>query len=80
MESTQKTTDELAHSVDQIAKRSLIQAKASASVSEQAAQVQNSTQETSAELEQQSGLTEKLVAYSAQLVASVGVFKLPEAS
>ena len=80
MEDTQKTTAELAHSVDQIAKRSMMQARVSNSLREQAAQVQTSTQETNAELEQQSGLTVKLVEYSGRLVDSVSVFKLPEVS
>jgi methyl-accepting chemotaxis protein len=80
MESTQKTTAELAHAVEQIAKRSLMQARISNSLRDQAAQVQASTQETSAELKEQSGLTVKLVEYSGRLVDSVAVFKLPEAS
>jgi twitching motility protein PilJ len=80
MESTQKTTAELANAVEQIAKRSLMQARISNGLREQAAQVQTSTQETSAELEQQSELTVKLVEYSGRLVDSVAVFKLPEAS
>ena len=80
MESTQKTTAELAQAVEQIAKRSLMQARISNSLRDQAAEVQTSTQETSAELEQQSGLTVKLVEYSVRLVDSVAVFKLPEAS
>ena len=80
MENTQKTTAELANAVEQIAKRSLMQARISNSLRDQAAQVQTSTQETSAELEQQSELTVKLVEYSGRLVDSVAVFKLPEAS
>ena len=79
MEATQKTTSELAHAVEQIAKRSLIQARISSALREQATQVQTSTEETSSELEQQAGLTVKLVEYSRRLVESVSVFKLPAA-
>lgn len=80
MESTQKTTAELANAVEQIAKRSMIQSQVSNSLRDQAAQVQASTQETSVELEQQSSQTVNLVEYSRRLVDSVGVFRLPEAS
>ena len=77
MEATQKTTAELASVVEQIARQSLVQSKVSDSLRDQATQVQTSTQETSAELEQQSGLTQNLVEYSKLLVNSVSVFKLP---
>jgi len=77
MEATQKTTAELANAVDQIAKRSLIQANVSNNLREQAQQVQKSTSDTSSELELQAGQTENLVAYSKRLIESVSVFKLP---
>jgi methyl-accepting chemotaxis protein len=80
MEATQKTTAELAHAVEQISKRSLMQVQVSTNLSDLAAQVQASTQETSVELEQQSGQTIKLVEFSRQLVDSVSVFKLPQLS
>ena len=80
MEATQKTTAELARAVEQISKRSLMQVQVSTNLSDLAAQVQASTQETSVELEQQSGQTIKLVEFSRQLVDSVSVFKLPELS
>lgn len=79
MEETQKTTSDLASAVEQIAKRSLVQAQVSINLREMAAQVQTSTQDTSAELELQSHETANLVEYSRQLVNSVSVFKLPEA-
>ena len=77
MEATQKTTAELANAVDQIAKRSLIQANVSNNLREQAQQVQKSTNDTSSELELQAGQTENLVAFSKRLIESVSVFKLP---
>ena len=77
MEATQKTTAELANAVEQIAKRSLIQANVSNNLREQAQQVQKSTNETSTELELQAGQTESLVAFSRRLTESVNVFKLP---
>ena len=80
MEATQKTTSELANAVEQIARQSLAQSKVSDSLRDQAAQVQTSTEETSVELEQQSNQTVNLVVFSRQLVDSVSVFKLPEAS
>jgi twitching motility protein PilJ len=80
MESTQKTTAELANAVEQIARQSQAQSQVSNGLRVQAAQVQVSTQETSAELVQQSNQTENLVEFSKLLVNSVNVFKLPEAS
>jgi len=80
MEATQKTTAELANAVEQIARQSRAQSQVSNGLRDQAAQVQISTQETSAELVQQSSQTENLVEYSKLLMNSVNVFKLPEAS
>ena len=80
MEATQKTTSELANAVEQIARQSRAQSQVSNGLRDQAAQVQISTQETSAELVQQSSQTENLVEFSKLLVNSVNVFKLPEAS
>jgi methyl-accepting chemotaxis protein len=80
MEATQKTTAELANAVEQIARQSRTQSQVSNGLRDQAAQVQISTQETSAELVQQSSQTENLVEFSKLLVNSVNVFKLPEAS
>jgi len=77
MEATQKTTAELANAVDQIAKRSLIQANVNNNLRAQAQQVQKSTSDTSTELESQANQTENLVEYSKRLLDSVGVFKLP---
>jgi twitching motility protein PilJ len=80
MEATQKMTAELANAVEQIASQSRAQSQVSNGLRDQAAQVQVSTQETSAELVQQSNQTENLVEFSKLLVNSVNVFKLPEAS
>ncbi len=77
MEVTQKTTSELANAVEQIAKQSQAQAQVSIKLLTLAEQVQNSTRDTSAELEQQSSQTENLVEYANRLVESVAVFKLP---
>jgi len=77
MEATQKTTEELANAVSQIAKRSLLQAHVNNELREQAKQVQKSTQDTATELELQASQTENLVEYSKRLLASVKVFKLP---
>ncbi|MDH5353392.1 MAG: methyl-accepting chemotaxis protein [Gammaproteobacteria bacterium] len=79
MEETQKTTSELAHSVEQILRRSILQAKATQVLRNLAAEVQTSTEETSKELEQQSNETVNLVEYAKRLVESVSVFKLPAA-
>lgn len=77
MQTTQETTAELANAVAQIAKHSLVQAHVSNSLREQTEKVQKSTQETNAELKQQSEQAGSLVAYSKQLLESVNVFKLP---
>jgi len=78
MQFTQKTTQDLATSVKKIAHHSLLQAKASNEVREQATGIVNSTNETSQELQQQAIQTENLVGYSKRLLESVQVFKLPQ--
>ena len=77
MKLTQETTAELASAVAQIAKHSLVQAHVSNNLREQTEKVQQSTQETNAELKQQSEQTGSLVQFSKQLLESVNVFKLP---
>ena len=77
MQATQATTAELVNAVEQIAKRSLVQAHVSNSLREQTEQAQRSTEETNAELKLQAAQTNNLVDYSRQLLESVNVFKLP---
>ena len=77
MQATQETTAELAGSVAQIAKHSLLQAHVSNTLREQSEKVQKSTQETNAELKQQASQTGSLVQFSKELLESVNVFKLP---
>lgn len=77
MQATQKTTQDLANAVKKIAQHSLMQAKASNEVREQATGIVNSTDETSKELQQQAVQTENLVDFSKRLLESVQVFKLP---
>ena len=79
MENTQKTTAELVAAVEQIAKRSLVQAHVSNVLREQTQQAQRSTEETNNELKLQASQTNNLVQYSRQLLDSVNVFKLPAA-
>ncbi|MDJ0832374.1 MAG: methyl-accepting chemotaxis protein [Gammaproteobacteria bacterium] len=78
MQQTQKTTSELAHAVEQISKRSLMQAQVSNNLMDEAAKILKSTQDTNSELEQQSKQSEQLAEYSQALVESVAVFKLPK--
>jgi methyl-accepting chemotaxis protein len=80
MQATQETTAELVEAVEQIAKRSLMQAQVSNVLREQTEQAQRSTEETNAELKLQADQTTNLVTFSRQLLESVNVFKLPEAS
>ena len=80
MQTTKETTAELVEAVEQIAKRSLMQAQVSNVLRDQTEQAQKSTEETNAELKLQADQTTNLVAFSRQLLDSVNVFKLPEAS
>jgi len=78
MKQTQEATSDLVNSVKDIADRSITQATASNKVLEMAKQIQNSTVKTGKELLEQTKNTDRLVQYSADLVSSVDVFKLPE--
>ena len=80
MQITQETTAELVSSVEQIAKRSMLQAQVSKALRSQTEQAQKSTEETNAEIKLQADQTTNLVSFSRQLLDSVNVFKLPEAS
>ena len=77
MQATQKATEELVTAVEQIAKRSLVQAHVSTNLLEQTDQARKSTEETNAELKLQADQTVNLVQFSKQLLESVNVFKLP---
>ncbi|MCP4331791.1 MAG: HAMP domain-containing protein [Gammaproteobacteria bacterium] len=77
MQITQATTAELVAAVDQIAKRSLVQAHVSNNLREQTEQAKKSTEETNVELKLQTAQTTNLVEFSRQLLESVNVFKLP---
>jgi len=77
MKQTQEATSDLVNSVKDIADRSLTQATASNKVLEMARQIQSSTVQTGKELQEQTKNTDRLVQYSADLVSSVGIFKLP---
>lgn len=77
MQATQEATAELVNAVEQIAKRSLVQAHVSTNLLEQTDQARRSTEETNAELKLQADQTVNLVEFSRQLLESVNVFKLP---
>jgi twitching motility protein PilJ len=76
MKLTQQVTNDLVYSVKEIADRSASQAHASGQLLERARQIQSSTEQTGRELAAQTENTDRLVRYSADLVSSVGVFKL----
>ncbi|MCP5424262.1 MAG: HAMP domain-containing protein, partial [Gammaproteobacteria bacterium] len=78
MRKTQETTADLVAAVQQIASRSQTQAKISADLLERARQIQESTRQTSQQLEEQTIQTNNLVEYANTLLASVRVFKLPD--
>lgn len=77
MKLTQQVTNDLVNSVKEIADRSVSQANASGQLLERARQIQNSTEQTGRELLAQTENTDRLVRFSADLVSSVGVFRLP---
>jgi methyl-accepting chemotaxis protein len=77
MTDTQKTTSNLVEVVEQIAMASRQQAQVSNELYERAKSIQDSTQETGKELEEQTIQTNSLVNYSQQLIESIRVFKLP---
>lgn len=77
MKHTQATTADLVASVQQIAVSSQEQARISNELLQRAAQIQESTQQTSQELQQQNVQTDNLVRYARGLVESVRVFTLP---
>jgi methyl-accepting chemotaxis protein len=78
MQSTQQSTAELVAMVQQIAKRSVQQAKASNELRARAQGIQKSSRETNAKLKEQTKYTDNLVRYSEKLLQAVNVFILPE--
>ncbi|HEU0202887.1 MAG TPA: HAMP domain-containing methyl-accepting chemotaxis protein [Burkholderiaceae bacterium] len=76
MQLTQSTTAELVASVQDIARQSQAQARASDELLERAGLIKQSTQETSKQLTEQSEQTSALVAYARNLLEAVRVFKL----
>ncbi len=77
MQVTQQTTAELVAMVQQIAKRSVHQAKASNQLRTRAQGIQKSSRETNAKLKEQTKYTDNLVRYSEKLLQAVNVFTLP---
>ncbi|MCG6932899.1 MAG: methyl-accepting chemotaxis protein [Gallionella sp.] len=77
MQLTQQTTADLVASVKQIATRSSEQAKAGQELVQHAEMLKTSSQNTSNQLNEQSGHTNSLVEYAKQLLMTVRVFKLP---
>ena len=80
MQVTQETTAELVHAVEQIAKRSMMQAQFSKVLRTKTEEAQKSTEETNTEIKLQAAQATNLLQFSQQLLESVNVFKLPEAS
>ena len=80
MQVTQETTAELVHAVEQIAKRSMMQAQFSKVLRTKTEEAQKSTEETNTEIKLQAAQATNLLHFSQQLLESVNVFKLPEAS
>ncbi|OUR88653.1 hypothetical protein A9Q81_23205 [Gammaproteobacteria bacterium 42_54_T18] len=77
MRETQKKTSDLATAVAKIAERSINQAKINERLKSEAHSIQEKTQETDTELQQQSNDTLRLVALSNSLLKSVNTFTLP---
>ncbi|OUS27056.1 hypothetical protein A9Q99_17800 [Gammaproteobacteria bacterium 45_16_T64] len=78
MRETQQKTSDLATAVAKIAERSLHQAKINEKLKSEAHLIQEKTQETNAELLQQSTDTSSLVNLSNDLLDSVNTFTLPD--
>ncbi len=77
MKRTQETTAELGAAVQQIASRSQEQARVSGELLDRAHQIQESTRQTSQQLQEQTVQTTNLVEYAKNLLNSVRVFRLP---
>jgi methyl-accepting chemotaxis protein len=77
MKRTQEATAELVEAVRQIAQRSQDQAKASTELLTRAQEIQDVSQQTSAQLREQTVHTNQLVTFAEKLVTSVRMFHLP---
>jgi methyl-accepting chemotaxis protein len=77
MKGTQQATDDLAANVRNIASTSTEQAKAGQMLQTRAIAMQQTSRDTTRQLNEQNDVTTKLVTYAEALVAEVGVFKLP---
>ena len=77
MKRTQETTAELGAAVQQIASRSQEQARVSGELLDRAQQIQESSRQTSQQLQEQTVQTTNLVEYARNLLSSVRVFRLP---
>jgi methyl-accepting chemotaxis protein len=77
MRRTQETTAELGSAVQQIASRSREQARVSGEMVNRAQQIQESSRQTSQQLQEQTVQTTNLVEYAKNLLSSVRVFRLP---
>ncbi|MEQ1545015.1 methyl-accepting chemotaxis protein [Methyloglobulus sp.] len=78
MRETRDTTADLVQLVQRIADNSKTQAETSQKLRERALQIQKTNEQTFQQLQEQGVQTERLVGYSGDLVASVGVFTLPK--
>lgn len=77
MKRTQETTADLVAAVQQIASRSQEQARVSGKLLDRAEQIQESTRQTSQQLQEQTVQTNNLVGYAEGLLNAVRVFRLP---
>lgn len=78
MLATRETTAELVQLVKRIAENSKEQAETAQKIRERSVLIQKSTDETFKQLKNQGVQTDRLVAFSGNLVQSVGVFTLPK--
>jgi len=80
MRQTRDTTAKLVQLVKRIADSSTAQAQTSLHLRERALLIQQSTEQTYRQSQEQGAQTERLVDFSGELVESVGVFNLPKAA
>ncbi len=78
MTETRAKSGELVELVQQIADRSTTQAGVAVKLQKQAGEIQNSSAQTSSQLEEQSVQTKQMVQYSAELIKAINAFKLPD--
>jgi methyl-accepting chemotaxis protein len=78
MRDTEQSTNQLVRMVGEIATGSKAQADSSEALRVRANRIEKSTELTSAELQEQTSQTSRLLEYASNLVEAVKVFKLPE--